>query len=140
MKKRQKKRSLTLLEIMIVIVLIGLIGSVIGVNMKGSLDEGKAFKTKQAREQITDILMLEVARGATVEEVIKNPEKYLANSGLIKKPSDYIKDGWGERFEVKLDGRRTGNIIVKSSRLNTYERKKNEKLGKAQVEDDENEE
>ena len=41
----QKKRALTLLEIMIVIVLIGIIGSVIGVNMKGSLDAGKAFKS-----------------------------------------------------------------------------------------------
>ncbi len=54
---------MTLLEIMIVIVLIGLIGSVIGFNMKGSLDEGRAFKTRQAQEQIQDILMLEVARG-----------------------------------------------------------------------------
>ena len=138
MKKRQKKRSLTLLEIMIVIVLIGLIGSVIGVNMKGSLDEGKAFKTKQARDQITDILMLEVARGATVEEVTKDPEKYLANSGLIKKPSNFIKDGWGERFAIDPDGRTHGNIIVKSAKLTAYENKKKEKLGKPQIKDDEN--
>ena len=48
MKKKKKQYALTLIEIMIVIVLIGLIGSVIGANMKGSLDEGKAFKTKYA--------------------------------------------------------------------------------------------
>ncbi len=131
MKKRQKKRALTLLEIMIVIVLIGLIGSVIGVNMKGSLDEGKAFKTRQARDQITDILMLEVARGASIEEVIRAPEKFLENSGLIKKPKEFMNDGWNERFEIVADNKKIGNIIVKSSKLHSYEQRKREKMGKS---------
>ena len=59
---RRKKRTLTLMEIMIVIVLIGLIGSVIGINMKGSLDKGRAFKTKEAIRQIDDIFSLEIAQ------------------------------------------------------------------------------
>ena len=52
-----KKRSVTLLEMMIVITLIGLIASVIGYNMKGSLDRGKAFKTEESQKQIKDILL-----------------------------------------------------------------------------------
>lgn len=140
MKLKTKKRSLTLLEIMIVIVLIGLIGSVIGFNMKGSLDEGKAFKTRQARNQITDILMLEVARGTSIDDVIKEPEKYLANSGLVKKPKEFLKDGWGEPFEIKADGRTNGNIIVKSTKLLSYERKKSEKLGRPLPEADDDDE
>jgi hypothetical protein len=124
---------------MIVIVLIGLIGSVIGVNMKGSLDEGKAFKTRQARDQITDILMLEIARGTPMDEVIKDPAVYLENSGMVKKPKEFIKDGWGELFDIKADGRTHGNIIVSSSRLKAYERKKNEKLGRPLVSEDEEE-
>src|SRR3990167_6260687 len=91
---RRRKRPLTLLEIMIVIVLIGLIGSVIGFNMKGSLDEGRAFKTRQAKEQIKDILMLEVARGAPIADVVQQKEQYLRNSGLVLKPKSFLRDGW----------------------------------------------
>lgn len=127
---KKKKRVLTLLEIMIVIVLIGLIGSVIGVNMKGSLEEGKAFKSRQAQEQIHDILMLEVARGIPLEEVIKEPVKYLELSGLVKNPKTFCKDGWGEPFEITKDGKRLDTIVVKSTRLARYNDKRNKKLGK----------
>lgn len=126
---KKQKRSLTLLEIMIVIVLIGLIGSVVGFNMKGSLDEGKAFKTRQAKDQIVDILMLEVARGASVEEVVKEPEAYLRDSGMIKNPKEFLNDGWGVPFEIKVTPH--GNISVKSLKLLSYERKKKSKAGKA---------
>ncbi len=127
MKLKRKKRALTLIEIMIVIVLIGLIGSVVGVNMKGSLDEGKAFKTRQAKEQIADILMLEVARGAPMEKVIKEPKKYLADSGLVKKPDDFVKDGWGVPFDIREDEDIPGNIVVDSARLTAYEKGKKTK-------------
>ncbi len=130
MVKKYKKRSLTLLEIMIVIVLIGLIGSVIGFNMKGSLDEGKAFKTRQAQEQIRDILMLEVARGSSFDEVVSKKEEVLANSGLVKNPKNFLRDGWGEEFEVRVGGQGHDNIVVKSAKLLSYEKKKNDKLGK----------
>ncbi len=138
---KTKKRALTLLEIMIVIFLIGLIGSVIGVNMKGSMEEGKAFKSRKAKEQIADILMLEVARGVSIEEVVKNPQIYLENSGLVKNPETFLNDGWGTPFEIKVgSGKNSGNVVVKSAKLTAYDKKKNEKLGKASTEneDDEN--
>ena len=129
MKTNKKKRPLTLLEIMIVIVLIGLIGSVIGVNMKGSLEQGKAFKTAQAQEQIKDILMLEIAQGAAPEDVIKEPAKYIENSGLVKNPKKFINDGWGQPFDIKFY---SGNIAVSSEKLKAYNKKKKEKLGKTE--------
>lgn len=132
MKIRKKKRNLTLLEIMIVIVLIGLIGSVIGFNMKGSLDEGRAFKTRQAQEQIEDILMLEAARGTPIETILERKEEYLANSGLVKNPKKFLKDGWGNDFDVKVSGKEM--IKVTSDKLKAYERKKSEKVGKPIVE------
>ena len=137
MKLYKNKRNLTLLEIMIVIFLIGLIGSVIGVNMKGSLDSGRAFKSRQAREQIKDILMLEVARGAPIEDVAANPEGYLANSGLIKNPKKFLNDGWGIPFEIKVDGRSYSDFIVNSVKLKAYERKTSEKSGISIMEVDE---
>jgi general secretion pathway protein G len=137
---RRKKRTLTLLEIMIVIVLIGLIGSVIGVNMKGSLDKGKAFKTEQAKQQIYDILMLEVARGMPIGEVLTKKEIVLAESGLVKNPRQFLKDGWGVPFDISIDGRSNDRFIVSSQKFNAYKQKRKEKLGRTSEELEEEEE
>ncbi len=45
---RAAKRCVTLIEMMIVMFLISLITGVIAYYYRGSLDEGKAFKTKAA--------------------------------------------------------------------------------------------
>lgn len=127
----KKKRSLTLLEIMIVIFLIGLISSVIGVNMKGSLDKGKEFKTKKGIEQIEEIILLEVAKGdlkledlfdssgnADMEKLAEN----LRKSGMVKDPKKTLQDGWGEPFIIMQSGDEKGFEIV-SNKLNAYEKK-----------------
>ncbi len=130
----KKRYSLTLLEIMIVIFLIGLIGSVIGYNMKGSLDQGRAFKTEKAAEQIHDILLMEVAKGVSIDDVVKNTEGYLAHSGLVKDPKKLLKDGWGQPFEISIV--RGTDIKVFSDRYNKYKTAKKSKLG-LKIEDDE---
>lgn len=122
----KKKYSLTLLEIMIVIFLIGLIGSVIGYNMKGSLDKGRAFRTEQAAEQIRDILLMEIAKGASADEVISKKEEYLKHSGLVKDPTKLLKDGWGQPFTITKKS--DDDIRVVSRRLQEY-RSKNKKPG-----------
>lgn len=137
MNKKRKKRPLTLLEIMIVIFLIGIIGSVIGYNMKGSLDKGKAFKSEQAASRIREILLLEVAKGANIEEVVGEPQKYLEFSGLVEKPEKMLKDGWGGSFDIKIEKNGT-DIKVVSDALRKYQQAQNKKLGK--VADDEDKE
>ena len=131
-----KKRAITLLEIMIVIALIGIIVSVLGYNMRGTLSEGKAFKREQAQRQIKEILLLELAKddNLTAEQIAENPERYLSNSGLIKEPKKYMKDGWGKRFDVKVakDG---NDFIINSKSLTSYRNSK-----KKQLEQDEEEE
>src|SRR5689334_15528177 len=87
---------------MIVIFLIGLIGSVIGYNVKGSLEEGKAFRTEQGAAQIQDILSLEASYGTPLEEITKNPEFYLRRSGLCKDPKKLLKDGWGKEYTFTI--------------------------------------
>lgn len=123
----KKKYSLTLLEIMIVIFLIGLIGSVIGYNMKGSLDEGKAFRTEQAVNQIHDVLLMEIAKGALVDDVVQHPANYLSNSGLVKDPRKLLKDGWGEEFVITPRGK--SDIYIVSERYKKYKSNKRSKLG-----------
>lgn len=131
-----KKRAITLLEIMIVIALIGIIVSVLGYNMRGTLSEGKAFKSEQAQRQIKEILLLELAKddNLTAEQIAENPERYLSNSGLIKEPKKYMRDGWGKRFDVKVakDG---NDFIINSKSLTSYRNSK-----KKQLEQDEEEE
>ena len=100
-----RKRFVTLIEIMIVIFLISLIGGVIGYNMKGSLEKGRAFKTEQAMNQIDDILQLEAAKGELTHcQIAAQAQTVLENSGLVKNPEEFVKDGWGKKFSIKANG------------------------------------
>ncbi|NGX45141.1 MAG: hypothetical protein K940chlam2_00284 [Chlamydiae bacterium] len=129
----KKKRAFTLLEIMIVIFLIGLISSVVGYNMKGSLDEGKSFKTERAKEQLEDLLNLQIAQGHSEDEVIDKPAAYLKNAGYSK-PDNLIKDGWGEPFKISLV---YGEVRASSAKWENYKAKKKRRgLKKSSYEED----
>lgn len=118
---------------MIVIFLIGLIGSVVGYNMKGSLDEGKSFKTERAKEQLEDLLNLQIAQGYPEDEVIKNPGDYLKNAGYSK-PDNLIKDGWGELFEITSV---YGDVKASSQKWENYKAKKKRRAPKGRDDEDE---
>jgi general secretion pathway protein G len=117
--KRHSRRSFTLLEIMIVIFLIGLIGSVIGYNMKSSLEKGKVFRTEQAMRQIEDALSLLLAEGGTTKDEIQTDlPASLEKTGLFKKPEEVSKDGWGAPFVVTIDD--DGSILIASDNYKKY--------------------
>lgn len=103
----KKTYAMTLLEIMIVIFIIGIIGSVVGYNMRGSLDQGKAFKTKESIRKIYEVLELEKALGNTVAKDSNNLEQsvteVLIQSGLIRKPTLLVTDGWGDHLHFFID-------------------------------------
>jgi type II secretory pathway pseudopilin PulG len=114
--KKKKKQPITLIEIMIVILLIGLIGGVLAYNLKGSLDEGKVFKTEQGAQQVRNILLLEVAKGRiSMADIPANWKAIIKASPLVGKPDDLIKDGWGDEFSVKLNNA-GDDIIVESTK------------------------
>lgn len=113
---------MTLLEVMIVIFIIGIISSVIGYNMKGSLEKAKAFKTTEAIKKIKEIFELELAQGtASYDEIENKPEEVLENSGLVNNGKEMFKDGWGKRFEIKILS--SGEIRLKSQAYLAYEKK-----------------
>jgi hypothetical protein len=118
---KKKKYAITLLEIMIVIFLIGLIGSVVGYNVKGSMEEGKAFRSEQGAAQIEDILSLETSDGTSAELIAEDPESFLRRSGLCKDPVKMLKDGWGQPYEITA---LHGTIRVHSKKLERYKEKK----------------
>lgn len=112
-----KRFYMTLLEIMIVILIIGFITGVVGYNVKGSLEKGKAFKTKQAVLRIKEILFLEVAEGnGSLDKIDSDWIKILKKSSFVKDIDSLEKDAWGNKFSVTFDSD-SGNIIVTSKKI-----------------------
>ena len=95
---KKQKQAMTLLEIMIVIFIIGIVASVMGFNMRGTLDKGKAFKTEQGINKIYEICQLRLSQGATVESIISEPHVELRKSGMVKNPKKFLVDGWGDKY------------------------------------------
>lgn len=110
MKKKRKKYAVTLIEIMIVILLIGLIGGALAVNMSGSVGKGRAFKTEQNMSRIHDILLMESAiRDIPLQEVIRTRVDILKASTVVKNGDTLLLDGWGKPMLVVV----TGNDDIK---------------------------
>lgn len=118
---KRKKRSVTLIEIMIVILLIGLIGGALAYNMRGSLDKGKAFKTEQNFARIQDILMLEYAKSdKTLQDIVREAPAIIKQSKLVKKPDDLLKDGWNGQINISI---KDDDIVTESNRYTDYKNK-----------------
>lgn len=115
---KKKKHAITLLEMMIVIFIIGIIGSVVGFSMRGSLNEGRSFKSEQGSKQVYDLLMLGLAEGTTMGEIIKRPESVIEMTGLASNPKKLVKDGWSKKFEIRRLGE--DDIIVYSKAWHEY--------------------
>lgn len=102
MRCRKKRHPITLLEIMIVILLIGLIGGVLSYNLKGTLDRGKIFRTEEGIKRLREILELEIERGSFTLSQLTGPDgasfvrDCIEKSGFIaKKDIDaFLCDGW----------------------------------------------
>ena len=119
--RKKKKQAITLLEIMIVILLIGIIGGVVGYNVKSSLDKGKAFKTEYAINQIQEILLLEYSQGIfSGKDIAQHHQKHLKNSGFCKDLNALLKDGWGGLYTVDFDD---DAFIAHSAKLDDYKKR-----------------
>ncbi|MGK5594430.1 MAG: type II secretion system protein [Parachlamydiaceae bacterium] len=121
--KKLNRRFITLVEIMIVMILIALITGVLAVNFRGSLEEGKVFKTKAGIDKLEAVLNLEAAKNPGLMDNITDRDvwqKVVRNSPLVQNPGDLIKDGWGQEYEVLLES--DGRIKVSSRGLEKHEK------------------
>jgi general secretion pathway protein G len=117
-----KRRFITLIEMMIVMFLIAMITGVIAYNYTGSLEEGKAFKTKAGIDKIRTVLDLHLATHPEERESINsNWTEIVKNSQLVKNPQELIKDGWGGDYTVQADN--NGDIEIKSDKYEAYRSK-----------------
>lgn len=123
-KSNIQRRFITLIEMMIVMFLIALITGVIAYNYRGSLDEGKAFKTQSAIEKLETILNLEVSKHPEAAGHIETEwKKYVFASPLVHDPAALTKDGWGEDYQVSLS--EDGAVRVASRKLEEYQKTHN---------------
>lgn len=112
------KRSVTLIEMMIVMFLIAMIIGVVAYNYQGTLEESKAFKTKTAKQKLVTILTVIVSNDPTLEENLESEWKaWVKKSPLVQNPNDIVKDGWGQDFDVKIDD---GRVTVESEKYKEY--------------------
>lgn len=113
-----KRAYITLIEMMIVMFLIALITGVIAYNVKGSLDQGKVFKTKVGIEKVETILNLAIANEPDLANNINESWRaVIKTSPLVQNPESLIKDGWGSDYDVRYED---GRITVSSDAYNRY--------------------
>lgn len=117
--QKLRKRFITLIEMMIVMFLIAMITGVIAYNYTGSLEEGKAFKTKNGIEKIRTILDLHLATHPG--DSLSDWEAIVKNSPLVKNSDELLKDGWGVKYNVSHHD--DGTIEIKSDRFEAYNSK-----------------
>lgn len=121
--KSLKKRFITLVEMMIVMFLIAMITGVIAYNYTGSLEEGKAFKTKNGMDKIRTILDLHLATHTEdLENVGTKWQGIVESSPLVKNAKELMKDGWGDEYEVTQG--QDHEVEIKSKRYEQYQQGK----------------
>lgn len=103
--KHKKRHALTLVEIMLVIVLIGVVGGALAFNLKGALDHGRGFKTKEIKKKIDAIVNIAAAEKDD-SDILSTWSQIVSESPLVKIKTDAQKgivDGWGNPFSLEYD-------------------------------------
>jgi|GEM_PF-1943810 len=106
---KKKRRAITLIEMLIVISLISIITGALALNYQGSIDRGRALKTKELISRIEAILNLHLidSPGAITSRTSDvDYAKIVQASALWKgklKQGEVLKDGWNKPFIIKYE-------------------------------------
>ncbi len=109
MKTRKNKRRLgfTLVELLLVISILGILGTVVIVNFGGVGDDAKRTATQTSINSISSAITIFETRGAaklpkSLEELTQD---FSDGTPALLKQAD-LKDAWGNDFEYTVSGKK----------------------------------
>ena len=103
--RKVRRRSVTLIEMIIVMILIATITGSLALSYQKSLDRGRLFATQQRVERLRAILTLYFSMHP--DEAGSNTDYIgiINGSGLgPPDPRDLLHDDWGQNFVINVDG------------------------------------
>lgn len=124
------KRAITLIEMIVVMILIATITGAVAHNYRESLNEGRAFRTKEGIERIQTIISLYYAEHPEEMDAENKTNETFANiarqSPLVRDAQEFLRDGWGIPYKIEVAPSTTGDvqIAVTSDKYNKYKASK----------------
>lgn len=95
---RRTARAFTILEVMIVLIIIGLIGSIVAFNVVGAAEKARKQQTEASMKTIQAALKMYNGQYGTYPQGIGvGGINVLVTENLIE--ADNLSDGWGRDFE-----------------------------------------
>ena len=125
--KRKKRRAVTLIEMIVVMLLIATITGALAYNYNASLTEGKAFKTRECISRIKTILSIALVENDTMsaQDIASDWKTFVKDSPMAGKGNDLLKDGWGQEYQISVHNGEDGEeIIVFSKSYEAHQTKK----------------
>src|SRR3954471_8026431 len=104
---RARRRGMTLIEIMVVMVILGLIAGMVGIAVVGAADRARVDRTKTDLSSLQGALDLYKARHGRYPDTGTGLKALVDESILNKMP----KDSWDNDFQYLMEG---GKAVVKS--------------------------
>ncbi|MCM8558201.1 type II secretion system major pseudopilin GspG [Sphingomicrobium sediminis] len=109
--KRRKKNGFTLVELMVVIVIIGLLGTVVMLNVLPAQDQAQRTAAQANISQLENAMeqyRIDNFTYPTSIEALKTPPADLAQPDRYR-PGGYVRDipedPWGRPFQIQVPGR-----------------------------------
>ena len=130
MKTRRRRYSVTLIEMIIVMLLIASITGALAYSYRDTLSEGKAFKSRQGIKRIEAILTMYLYSHPGTEKEIETGWKEIVSTSTLGKGDngtcELLKDGWGKDYLVSAttsdeDGEAV--VHVKSQALENFDQR-----------------